>query len=63
MIAWKESLIGAGAAATRGQAFTPTAILEAVPGIHGFHDASSMERLPVETVLTEQIRACKRVAF
>ena len=38
-------------------------ILKAVPGIHGFYGASSMERLPVETALTEQVRAFKRIAF
>jgi predicted TIM-barrel enzyme len=38
-------------------------ILEAVPGIHGFFGASSMERLPVETALTEQVRACKKIMF
>jgi predicted TIM-barrel enzyme len=38
-------------------------ILKTVPGIHGFYGASSMERLPVETVLTEQVRAFKRIAF
>jgi predicted TIM-barrel enzyme len=40
-----------------------TCILERVPGIHGFYGASSMERLPVETALTEQVRAFKRIAF
>jgi predicted TIM-barrel enzyme len=38
-------------------------ILKTVPGIHGFYGASSMERLPVETALTEQTRAFKRIAF
>jgi predicted TIM-barrel enzyme len=38
-------------------------ILEAVPGIHGFFGASSMERLPVETALTEQVRAFKKIMF
>jgi predicted TIM-barrel enzyme len=38
-------------------------ILKTVPGIHGFYGASSMERLPVETALTEQVRAFKRIAF
>lgn len=37
-------------------------ILKTVPGIHGFYGASSMERLPVETALTEQVRAFKRIA-
>ena len=38
-------------------------ILENVPGIHGFYGASSMERLPVEAALTEQVRAFKKIAF
>jgi predicted TIM-barrel enzyme len=38
-------------------------ILKQVPGIHGFYGASSMERLPVETALTEQTRAFKAIAF
>ena len=38
-------------------------ILKTVPGIHGFYGASSMERLPVETALTEQVRAFKKIAF
>ena len=38
-------------------------ILKKVPGIHGFYGASSMERLPVETALTEQVRAFKKIAF
>ena len=38
-------------------------ILKEVPGIHGFYGASSMERLPVETALTEQTRAFKRITF
>jgi predicted TIM-barrel enzyme len=28
---------------------------------HGFYGASSMERLPAETALTEQTRAFKRI--
>jgi predicted TIM-barrel enzyme len=40
-----------------------TYILKTVPGIHGFYGASSMERLPVETALTEQVRAFKNIAF
>ena len=40
-----------------------TYILKTVPGIHGFYGASSMERLPVETALTEQTRAFKRISF
>ena len=31
-------------------------IIEQCPGIDGFYGASSMERLPVETALTEQVR-------
>jgi predicted TIM-barrel enzyme len=38
-------------------------ILKEVKGIHGFYGASSMERLPVETALTEQTRAFKRITF
>ena len=38
-------------------------ILKAVPGIHGFYGASSMERLPVEIALTEQTRAFKKITF
>ena len=38
-------------------------ILKNTPGIHGFYGASSMERLPVETALTEQTRAFKRITF
>jgi predicted TIM-barrel enzyme len=38
-------------------------ILKTVPGIHGFYGASSMERLPVETALTEQTRAFKKITF
>ena len=33
------------------------AVLSAVPECHGFYGASSMERLPTERALTEQIRA------
>jgi predicted TIM-barrel enzyme len=38
-------------------------ILKTVPGIHGFYGASSMERLPVETALTEQVRTFKNITF
>lgn len=38
-------------------------ILQNTPGIHGFYGASSMERLPVESALTEQTRAFKRITF
>jgi predicted TIM-barrel enzyme len=40
-----------------------TYVLRNTPGIHGFYGASSMERLPVETALTAQTRAFKRIAF
>lgn len=36
-------------------------ILENCPGCHGFYGASSMERLPVETALTERTRAFKNI--
>ena len=36
-------------------------ILESCPGVHGFYGASSMERLPVETALTEQTRRFKEM--
>jgi predicted TIM-barrel enzyme len=32
-------------------------VLERAPGVHGFYGASSMERLPVERAITEQVRA------
>lgn len=38
-------------------------ILTETPGIHGFYGASSMERLPVETALTAQVRAFKEIRF
>jgi predicted TIM-barrel enzyme len=38
-------------------------ILKNTPGIHGFYGASSMERLPVETALTQQTRDFKRITF
>jgi predicted TIM-barrel enzyme len=38
-------------------------ILKTVPGIHVFYGASSVERPPVETALTEQVRAFKKIAF
>lgn len=38
-------------------------ILKTVPGIHGFYGASSMERLPVETALTAQVREFKGISF
>jgi predicted TIM-barrel enzyme len=36
-------------------------VLSHCPGIHGFYGASSMERLPVETALTEQTRRFKAI--
>lgn len=38
-------------------------VLREVSGIHGFYGASSMERLPVETALTEQTRKFKQISF
>jgi predicted TIM-barrel enzyme len=38
-------------------------VLAQTPGIHGFYGASSMERLPIESALTEQTRAFKRMTF
>jgi predicted TIM-barrel enzyme len=38
-------------------------ILQHCGECHGFYGASSMERLPVETALTEQTRNFKRIAF
>ena len=38
-------------------------ILQACPNCHGFYGASSMERLPVETALTEQTKAFKAIAM
>ena len=35
--------------------------LEQMPGIHGFYGASSVERLPVERAITEQIRKFKEI--
>ncbi len=37
-------------------------ILRSCPDCHGFYGASSMERLPAETALTEQTRKFKRIA-
>jgi predicted TIM-barrel enzyme len=31
--------------------------------VHGFYGASSMERLPVEKALTEQVRQFKAIRF
>jgi len=38
-------------------------VLQRTQGVHGFYGASSMERLPVETALTEQMRKFKAVRF
>jgi predicted TIM-barrel enzyme len=38
-------------------------VLKNTPDIHGFYGASSMERLPVETALTEQTRKFKEIRF
>jgi predicted TIM-barrel enzyme len=37
-------------------------ILSRCPSVHGFYGASSMERLPTETALTEQTRRFKAIA-
>ncbi len=36
-------------------------VLERCPGIHGFYGASSMERLPTEIAITEQIKSFKNL--
>jgi len=36
-------------------------ILKSCPSCHGFYGASSMERLPAETALTETTRMFKRI--
>jgi len=38
-------------------------VLQRTKGVHGFYGASSMERLPVETALAEQMRRFKAVRF
>lgn len=38
-------------------------VLQRTKNVHGFYGASSMERLPVETALTEQVRAFKAISF
>jgi predicted TIM-barrel enzyme len=38
-------------------------VLSRTKGVHGFYGASSMERLPVETALTEQVRKFKSIRF
>jgi len=38
-------------------------VLQRTRNVHGFYGASSMERLPVEVALTEQVRAFKAIQF
>jgi predicted TIM-barrel enzyme len=38
-------------------------VLSRTSGVHGFYGASSMERLPVEIALTEQVRKFKAIRF
>jgi predicted TIM-barrel enzyme len=38
-------------------------VLQRTRGVHGFYGASSMERLPVETAMTEQMRKFKAIRF
>ena len=38
-------------------------VLQRTQNVHGFYGASSMERLPVETALTDQVRAFKAIRF
>jgi predicted TIM-barrel enzyme len=38
-------------------------ILQNTRGVDGFYGASSMERLPVETAITTQIRQFKQIQF
>ena len=38
-------------------------VLHRTKNVHGFYGASSMERLPVETALTEQVRSFKAIKF
>jgi predicted TIM-barrel enzyme len=38
-------------------------VLTRTHGVHGFYGASSMERLPIETALTEQVRKFKAIRF
>ena len=40
-----------------------TYVLQHTNGVHGFYGASSMERLPVETALTDQMKAFKAIRF
>ena len=45
----------------RSEGATIVAIMKATKTCHGFYGASSMERLPVETALTEQVRRFKSI--
>ena len=38
-------------------------VLQRTRGVHGFYGASSMERLPIERALTEQVREFKAIKF
>jgi predicted TIM-barrel enzyme len=38
-------------------------VLQRTTDVHGFYGASSMERLPVETAMTEQVRKFKSISF
>ena len=38
-------------------------VLQRTKGVHGFYGASSMERLPVETAMTEQVRRFKNISW
>lgn len=38
-------------------------VLSRTVNVHGFYGASSMERLPVETALTDQVRRFKQISF
>ncbi|MFP6762221.1 MAG: phosphoenolpyruvate hydrolase family protein, partial [Planctomycetaceae bacterium] len=38
-------------------------VLHRTQNVHGFYGASSMERLPVETALTSQVRSFKAIRF
>ncbi len=38
-------------------------VLKRTRGVHGFYGASSMERLPTEVAITEQVRKFKAIAF
>ena len=38
-------------------------VLQNTKGVNGFYGASSMERLPVETAITEQMQKFKAIRF